>query len=73
MRVLKTGRQKDCDLSVKPVFRTVPDTYDITVLLMDENGNTIGRATGRLGSVNKNFLFSDKDASVSFGGRGICQ
>jgi hypothetical protein len=44
----RTGRRKDWNIGVSSVYGAIPERYEFTAVLINEGGETIGRAAGRL-------------------------
>jgi hypothetical protein len=63
----KTGRKKEWDIGVNSIYREIPGRYEITAMLTNEDGETIGRTTGRL-EPQRNYNFSHNDLTLLFSG-----
>jgi TolB-like protein len=63
----KTGRSDVWNISVYSIYRAIPDRYEITATLINEDGETIGRTTGRF-SPRINYDFGHSDLTLRFSG-----
>jgi TolB-like protein len=61
----KTGKSSEWRIGVDSIWEAIPGVYNITATLLDENGEAIGSATGRL-NINKNVDFSDGRTTITF-------
>jgi TolB-like protein len=75
----KTGKAGDWGIGVNSIYREIPHRYEFTALLINEDGETIGRTTKRFDAFEGmnglglplfylNYNFSHEDATVSFSG-----
>jgi hypothetical protein len=62
-----TGRSREWNIGVDSIYRAIPDQYEINAVLINEDGETIGRTSGRL-APGRNYDFSDKDLMLRFSG-----
>jgi TolB-like protein len=63
----KTGKSKDWGISVRSIYRTIPERYEFTAVLINEGGETIGRTTGRF-TPSAWYNFSFNITTVTFWG-----
>jgi hypothetical protein len=67
----KTGKEKEWGLGYRSIFSAIPEYHEIAAALLDEKGQTIGRATTKLRDgqnwyTESAISFSDSDATVTF-------
>jgi TolB-like protein len=63
----KTGRTGDWRIGVDSIYREIPNRYEFNAVLVNEDGETIGRATRRF-EPRVTYNFSHEDARVVFSG-----
>ncbi|MDR1374989.1 MAG: leucine-rich repeat domain-containing protein, partial [Treponema sp.] len=63
----KTGRRGEWRISVDSIYNAIPGRYEFNAVLINEDGETIGRTTGRF-SPSRRYDFSNDDTSVVFSG-----
>jgi TolB-like protein len=63
----KTGRRGDWNIGVDSILREIPERYEFNAALINEEGETIGRTTGRF-EPKRDFNFSHQDLTVRFSG-----
>jgi hypothetical protein len=66
----KTGRTRDWNIGVDSIYREIPADYEFTAILVNEKGETIGRATTifRLRDTWSATNFGHQDETVVFSG-----
>ncbi|MDR3191962.1 MAG: leucine-rich repeat domain-containing protein [Treponema sp.] len=66
----KTGKTREWGLGVGSIYEAIPDWYEITATLTNENREPIGRVTGyfRPNISGWGFNFSHEDCTVTFSG-----
>jgi hypothetical protein len=63
----KTGRSWEWGIDVDSIYRAIPGGYEITATLINEDGETIGRTTGRFGP-SINYDFGHQNLTLRFSG-----
>jgi hypothetical protein len=64
----KTGKGIEWGIGVDSIYKAIPDSYEIAAALVNENGETIGRASGRFDPKEGRWGYS---FTYSFSDRGL--
>jgi TolB-like protein len=63
----KNEKSRDWKIGVNSIYQAIPETYSFDAVLVNEDGETIGRASSRF-RPDRGYNFSHEDATVTFKG-----